>query len=56
MSTLISDRSCLACSVEGESETVSKLGRRALLSISDTCRDHSMERWHFYVPTVLGGE
>ena len=25
MSTLISDRSCLECSIEGESETVSKL-------------------------------
>lgn len=56
MSALISDRFCLECSVEGESEAVSNLGRKALPSTNDTCHGHSMERRHFYAPAVLGRE
>ena len=48
MSTLISDRSCLECSIEGESEAISKLGRRALPSSSDTCQGRLMGRWYFH--------
>ena len=56
MSTLISDWFYFEYSVEGESEAVSKLGKTALPSTNDTCHAHSMEKQHFYVSAVFGGE